>query len=109
MSEKRSNPRTALAGRLRMTWLDTDGGYHRGVGHITDISATGVQVSVPERIASQTTVQILLETDRVARPARVRHCTFQGRGFHLGLEFHGWRWCAPVDHCDSTANRAPAG
>jgi hypothetical protein len=84
--EIRRHPRIPFFGRVRISWVDSQGCSRYMMGKCLDVSEEGIRVEVPEPIPARTNVMIRAEQINLTSPAVVKHVERQGLSYFLGLE-----------------------
>lgn len=95
--ERRTQPRTALAGPVRLSWETEDRGYRYALGKLEDISTSGLRVKVVEPIPVRAFVKVHVPDQKLFTMAVARYCDREKMRYQVGVEFtSGTRW-KPAD------------
>ena len=94
MSEKRRFPRQGGNGEVvRLSWTDAAQRVHTMLSFCFDISVSGLQTELLQRLEPGTLVHIRDVRHRLLGTACVRGCATRGSKYRIGLEFcGGMKW-----------------
>jgi len=81
----RRHPRAAHPGKLRISWIHSDGNPRFAQAKFFDISEGGVRIEVPEPIPLQSNTMLHSDQVKLAGPAVVKHVTRRGAKYTVGL------------------------
>lgn len=87
-SEKRRAPRSGVAKRVQVTYVDDQGRDRFELAQAQDVSPTGCRVLLHFRCTARTLVSLSL-TPAISGSATVRYQNPTPRGYVTGLEFLG--------------------
>lgn len=96
--DTRRESRFPIEGSLRILWQDRAGRERISDAKFMNVSASGLKVSVAERIEPRTFVLCNDLKTGVSGRGSVRYCNFAKGRFEIGLEFSGGSgWRGPVE------------
>jgi PilZ domain len=93
-TKPRRDTRTAVNGTLRILWEDSAGKERISQAQIVNVSASGAQLRLDEKIPVRSYVTCNDERLGIRGRASVRYCNFAKGKYEIGLEFtndNGWR------------------
>ena len=93
-SQPRRDTRTVVSGTLRILWEDTAGKERISQAQIVNVSASGAQLRLHEKIPVRAYVTCNDTKLGIRGRASVRYCNFVKGKYEIGLEFtseNGWR------------------
>ena len=85
----RSETRHAADAMVRLMWRSESGDDQYASVKTIDFSESGLRIRTPHRLEPRTYVTLVCESLGLRGSACVRHCTRQGPGYIVGLEFAG--------------------
>ncbi len=83
----RRQHRRVAEGSLQIKWQDQSGHENIADARLTNVSTSGIQVQVPDRIAVGSLVSCNDPQTGISGSACVRYCNFSGGKYFVGLEF----------------------
>ena len=89
MRPQRAHERVKISGSVRLFWEDERGQQHFCQAQARDVSASGISVTLRERMPLRAVVQVESVANQVRGAANVRRCEQRGVNFDVGLEFVG--------------------
>src|ERR1700694_717785 len=92
--QPRRDPRAAVNGTLRILWEDGAGRERISQAQIVNVSASGAQLRLNEKIPVRSYVTCNDTKLGIRGRASVRYCNFAKGKYEIGLEFtseNGWR------------------
>ena len=81
----RRHPRVPQQGKVRISWVHTDGLPRFAQARCFDVSQGGVRIEVPEPPPLRSNMMLHSEQMKLAGPAIVKHVTRQGTRYTVGL------------------------
>ena len=97
-SDMRAKPRRAFGGALRIQWIDGEGQERTVNATLQNISETGIQLRVAERIPARSTVICSDVKLKIAGRGIVRYCNFSQGKYVIGVHFSGGTgWRDPIE------------
>ena len=89
MRPQRAHERVKISGSVRLFWEDERGQQHFCQAEAQDVSASGISVTLRQRVPLRAVVQVESVKNQVRGAANVRRCEQRGMNFDVGLEFVG--------------------
>jgi hypothetical protein len=97
-AELRRHPRYPLAGTLRILW-DDNGREVVSKGKLVNVSVSGIQLMVENRIPVRTHIFCNEPALKIAGRGSVRYCQFVKGKYLIGVDFSGGTgWSAPAEN-----------
>src|SRR5271170_648953 len=99
-NERRRQPRDEVDASVGILCSDGDGQETRYQARLADISLNGAKMSVPQRLAKNTTVYFYCQKFGIGGRGSVRYCIQRKQGYEIGLEFPsgtGWKGLRDAD------------
>jgi len=94
----RRHKRTECDTRGRAMWTDRTGRDKFALVRIFDLSASGVQMEMPEAVDARSVLNLASDDMKIQGQATVRFCKRQGTKFVVGAEFVGGNVWVPRKH-----------
>ena len=89
MRPQRAHERIKISGSVRLFWEDERGQQHFCQAEAQDVSASGISVTLRQRVPLRAVVQVESVKNQGRGAANVRRCEQRGMNFDVGLEFVG--------------------
>lgn len=93
--------------KIRVLWMDEAGRERYSTARLCNVSVTGIQIHLPEKLPVLTSVSCNEPKVGISGRGSVRYCNFSRGGYLIGLEFsNGTGWKEPLPRSSKESARA---